>query len=327
MSVILTGSIAFDYLMSFPGYFKDHILPEHLESISLSFLVDEMVRQPGGVAANVAYTLGLLCETPRLVATAGVDFSEYRKVLEDAGVDTSGVKIIEDKFTASFFVNTDLSNAQIASFYAGAMADAGKISMKDLGLTTDDLVVISPNAPDAMIQYARECQELGVPYIFDPSQQIVRLDEKGLKDGISGAHALFANEYEFELLQKHTKMSAEEILGSVDFAVVTLGENGSRVYEKGKIKAEVPVFKPENIQDPTGVGDAYRAGFLKGYLNDFRLELCAQMGALAATYCLEETGTQTQCYLMKDFVTRFRTQFDDNGELDVLLNGASSQAL
>lgn len=152
MSIYLTGSIAFDYLMSFPGYFKDHILPEHLESISLSFLVDDMVRRPGGVAANIAYTLGLLCEHPKLVATAGVDFTEYRQSLESAGVDTSGVRIIEDKFTASFFVNTDRSNAQIASFYAGAMADAAIISMHDLGLTAEDIVVISPNAPDAMVK-------------------------------------------------------------------------------------------------------------------------------------------------------------------------------
>lgn len=319
MSIVLTGSIGFDYLMTFPGYFKDHILPEHLESISLSFLVDDMIKQPGGVAANIAYTLGLLCEKPRLVATAGVDFAEYRKTLEKAGVDTSGVRIIKDKFTASFFVNTDLSNAQIASFYAGAMADATQISMKDLDLTGDDLVIISPNAPDAMIKYALECLQLGVPYIFDPSQQIVRLDTLGLRDGLTGARALFANEYEFELLQKHCKMSADEIINSVEFAVVTLGKQGSRIYENGEVKGEIPVFPPKQIIDPTGVGDAYRAGFLKGYLHGFDLLLCAQMGSLAATYSLEELGAQAHCYLMKDFVTRFRTMFDDNGLLDVLL--------
>lgn len=322
MSIILTGSIAYDYLMSFPGYFKDHILPEHLDNISLSFLVDEMVRYPGGVAANIAYTLGLLCETPRLVATAGVDFEKYRQVLEDAGVDTSDVKIIEDKFTASFFANTDLANAQIASFYAGAMADAGQISMKELDLSAEDLVMISPNAPDAMLQYAIECQELGVPYIFDPSQQIVRLDAEDLRKGITGAHALFANEYEFELLLKHSGMDSIAMLNAVDFAVITLGKEGSRVVESGKVTGEVPAFPTAKIQDPTGVGDAFRAGFLKGYLNGFNLVLCAQMGSLAATYCLEEIGTQTHCYLMKDFVTRFRTEFDDGGALDVLLQGA-----
>ena len=319
MSIILTGSIAYDYLMKFPGYFKDHILPEHLESISLSFLVDEMVKQPGGVAANIAYNLGLLCERPKLVGTAGMDFAEYRQILEDAGVDTSGVKIIQGKFTASFFANTDLSNAQIASFYAGAMADAAQISMKDLELTVDDIVMISPNAPDAMVKYAIECREMGVPYIFDPSQQIVRMDEEGLKTGLLGAKALFANEYEFELLQKHTRMTAEEILSKVDFAVITLGKEGSRVVENGQVLGQVSVFPPKQILDPTGVGDAFRSGFLKGYLNGFDLLLCARMGALAATYCLEEVGTQTQCYRMNDFVTRFRTVFDDEGALDGLL--------
>ena len=319
MSIVLTGSIAFDYLMSFPGYFKDHILPEHLESISLSFLVDEMVRRPGGVAANIAYNLGLLCEKPRLVATAGVDFSEYRQILEKAGVDTSGVKIIENKFTASFFVNTDLSNAQIASFYAGAMADASQISMKELGLTGEDLVVISPNAPDAMIKYALECQNLGIPYIFDPSQQIVRLDQEDIRQGVKGAHALFANEYEFELIQKHGKMSVEEILGSLAFAVVTLGKEGARVYKNGALLGAVPAFPQKHIADPTGVGDAFRGGFLKGYVNGFELLLCAKIGSLAATYCLEEMGTQTQCYMMKDFVTRFRTVYDDEGVLDKFL--------
>lgn len=319
MSIILTGSIAFDYLMSFPGFFKDHILPEHLESISLSFLVDDMVRQPGGVAANIAYTLGLLCEEPRLVATAGVDFSEYRQLLENAGVNTSGVKIIENKFTASFFVNTDRSNAQIASFYAGAMADAGLISMTDLGLTKEDLVVISPNAPDAMIKYALECQVLGVPYIFDPSQQIVRLAEEGLRKGITGAHALFVNEYEFELLQKHTHLSADEILAGLEFAVITRGQAGSRIYQRGAFVSDVPVFPSMRVLDPTGVGDAYRAGFLKGYLKGFDLVLCAQMGALAATYSLEEVGPQNHCYMMNDFIKRFRTIFDDQGTLDVLM--------
>jgi adenosine kinase len=196
------------------------------------------------------------------------------------------------------------------------MADASQISLKELGLTQDDLVMISPNAPDAMVKYALECQEMKVPYIFDPSQQIVRLDEKDIRQGIKGAHALFCNEYEFELIQKHSKMSADEILESLSFAVVTLGEQGSRVYEKGQLLGEVAAFPPTKIADPTGVGDAYRAGFLKGYIHGFDLLLCAKIGSLAATYCLEQTGTQAHCYKMKDFVTRFRTMYDDEGALD-----------
>lgn len=319
MSIVLTGSIAYDYLMTFPGYFKDHLLPEQLESISLSFLVDEMVKQPGGVAANIAYNLGLMGERPRLIGTAGMDFSEYRQALDQAGVDTSSVKIIEGKFTSSFFVTTDLSHAQIGTFYTGAMADAAQISMEDLGLTSNDLVMVSPNSPDVMTQYPLQCQALGVPYIFDPCQQIIRLDAEDMKQGVLGAKALFVNEYEFGLLQKHCQMTAEEILSAVDFAIITLGKDGSRVYEHGEIKGQVPVFPPKQVKDPTGVGDAFRAGFLKGYLHGFDLLLCARMGALAATYCLEEVGTQAQRYRMNDFVTRFRTEFDDEGALDVLL--------
>lgn len=319
MSIILTGSIAYDYLMSFPGYFKDHILPEHLDNISLSFLVDDMDRRPGGVAANIAYTLGLLCEKPRLVGTAGIDFTDYRKLLEEAGVDTSGVKIIDGKFTASFFVNTDRSNAQIATFYAGAMADASLISIDDLGLTSEDIVVISPNAPNAMIKYALECQALGLRYIFDPGQQIIRLNEEELRKGINGAHALFVNEYEFELLQKHAQLSSEEILKGLAFLVVTKGKEGATVFQNEVMLCHVPAFPETRSKDPTGVGDAFRAGFLKGYVMGFNLKLCAQMGALAATYALEETGPQSQCFLMDEFVARFRTFFDDEGMLDLLL--------
>lgn len=319
MSIVLTGSIAYDYLMKFPGHFKDHILPEQLESISLSFLADEMVKQPGGVAANIAYNLGLMDEQPRLVGTVGIDFTEYRQALDKVGVNTSDVKIIDGKFTSSFFVTTDLINAQIGTFYTGAMADAAQISMKDLNLTENDLLMVSPNSPDVMIEYPKQCQELGVPYIFDPCQQIIRLDPAEMKQGVLNAKALFVNEYEFGLLQKRCQMTAEEILSAVDFAIVTLGKKGSRVYEHGEIKGEVPVFPPQQILDPTGVGDAFRAGFLKGYMHGFDLLLCAQIGALAATYCLEEAGPQTQCYRMNEFVTRFRTLFDDKGALDALL--------
>jgi adenosine kinase len=191
--------------------------------------------------------------------------------------------------------------------------------MKDLDLNADDLVVISPNAPDAMIQYALECQELGVPYVFDPSQQIVRLDGEKLKAGLTGAKALFANAYEFELLQKHCRMSSQEILQSVDFALITQGELGSIIYENGEFLGEVPVFPPKQILDPTGVGDSFRAGFLKAYVHGFNLMLCGKIGALAATYCLEEKGPQSQRYSLEDFITRFRTQFDDAGALDALI--------
>jgi len=319
MVLVLTGSIAFDYLMKFPGYFKDHILPEHLDKISLSFLVDEMVRQRGGVGANIAYSLALLGAKPLLISNAGQDFCDYKLALDSIGVDTSGVEISQDKFTASFFVNTDLSNAQIASFYAGAMADATNVSMLNRGLTEEDLVVISPNEPRAMFKYCEECFQMGVPYIFDPGQQIIRMTGEELKFGVIHAHALFVNEYEFQLLEKHTGMSEAAILAAPAFTVITLGEHGSRIHTKEGQEFQVAVVKPERILDPTGVGDAYRGGFLRGYLADLRLETCGQMGSLAATYCLEQNGTQNHSYSVNEFLTRFRIHFDDKHALDAIL--------
>jgi len=318
MNIVLTGSTAFDYLMKFPGNFRDHILPEHLDKISLSFLVDDMVRQRGGVAPNIAYTLALLGGKPRLISNAGQDFGEYKLALEKMGVDTSSVAISSDKFTASFFVNTDRSNAQIASFYAGAMADAAKISLIDKGLTKDSLVVISPNDPKAMAQYSRECVDLGVPYVYDPGQQIVRMDGSDLEFGFRHAHALFVNEYEFQLLQKHTALSETDILAMPKFSVITLGESGSRIYSKNE-ESIIPVVKPEILVDPTGVGDAYRGGFLRGYEEGWQLELCGQIGALAATYCLEQSGPQNHFYSKAEFISRFRENFDDQKLLDAIL--------
>jgi adenosine kinase len=320
MDIVLTGSVAFDYLMTFPGYFKEHILPDHLDKISLSFLVDSMVRRRGGIAPNIAYTLSLFGDKPVLWATVGEDFGDYRAWLESKGIETSGIQIIPAEYTASFFVNTDLSQAQIASFYPGAMAFAAQNSLLKLKDRPPDLVVISPNAPEAMVQHAEECRELGVPYIYDPSQQIVRLSGDELCRGINGAHALFVNEYEYELIRKMTSMEKDAILECepVSFIVVTRGKLGSTIYsQEGEIS--IPVVPPEKISDPTGVGDAFRGGFLAGYSRGFGLEVCAQMGALAASFCLENQGTQSHFYNPEEFINRFRQHFSDNGQLDVLL--------
>jgi adenosine kinase len=317
MKIAVTGSIAFDYLMSFPGYFRDHILADKLDKISLSFLVDSMIRQRGGVGPNIAYTLALLGTHPYLVATAGEDFEEYRVWLEQNGVNTQGVTVIKGEYTASFFANTDKANAQIASFYTGAMAHAREISIVKAIGQKPDLVIISPNDPGAMAQYVEECKTEKIPYAYDPSQQIVRIEGEQLKAGVEGARALFVNEYEFELLQKRTGMSAGEILGKVDFTVVTCGEHGSQIHQHGKT-IQIPIVLPKMIADPTGVGDAYRGGFFTGYDHGFTIELCGKMGALAATYCLEQRGTQNHHFTKSEFIQRFREHFDDQGELDKL---------
>jgi adenosine kinase len=317
VNIVLTGSIAFDYLMTFPGYFRDHILPEKLDRLSLSFLVDHLDRRRGGIAANIAYTLALLGERPRVMATVGEDFEDYRRWLEAAGVDTSGIVAIPGMFTASFFVNTDLTNAQIASFYTGAMARASDLHFSDLD-PAPDLAMISANDPSAMSSYVAECHRLGLPYMYDPSQQVVRMEAEAIRQGLGGCRGLFVNDYEFSLIEEKTGIGVEGAQSQAEMIIITRGEAGADLYSGGE-KFHVAAVSPDRIVDPTGVGDAFRAGFLKGHLHGLSLERCGQMGALAATYCLENQGTQGQSFTLAEFVARFRKNFDDRGELDSLL--------
>ncbi len=318
MDVILTGSIAFDYLMRFPGRFTDHILPEKLNSISLSFLVDSLVRQPGGIAPNIAYSYAQLGGRPRLFSTVGEDFIEYRAWLESKGIDTSLVRTIPGINSATFFANTDQNNNQIASFYPGAMAYAGELSFHDLDGDFPDLVFISPTDPAAMRSHVRECQDLFIPYIYDPSQQLVRLPAEDIRLGVEGARALFVNDYEFSLIEKHTGMYLAEILSHVEFLAITLATEGARIYA-GDRHWSVPAFPTDLIRDPTGVGDAFRGGFLTGLRMGWDYEMCGMLGSLSATYCLEAVGPQGMSYTIEEYVTRFREYFDDRGLLDLLL--------
>ncbi len=317
MDVLITGSVAYDYLMTFPGIFKEQILPERLEKISLSFLVDSMSRQRGGIAPNIAYTMALLGEHPRVMAAVGEDFEEYRHWLEDKGVDTALMLVIPGLYTASFFATTDRTNAQIATFYPGAMGVAAQQSLHDIQ-NRPDLVVISPNSPDAMTKFAAECRELKIPYLYDPSQQILRLEGPELARDMDGAHFLFVNDYEFGLILKKTGLDLAKMLQHVDVIIVTRGKDGSTVYAAGK-EYNIPVFPELRIVDPTGVGDAFRAGFLTGYSRGWSWELCGQIGSLAATYCLEQKGTQNHSFTRLAFVKRFREHFNDKGILDTII--------
>lgn len=309
MSVLVTGSIAYDYIMLFPGYFKDHILPDKIENISVSFLVDSMKRQRGGVATNIAYNLALLGERPRIMATVGQDFSDYRVWLEANGVDTAGIVVIPDEFTASFFVSTDRTQNQIAMFYTGAMAHAGELVIRDeLRRGPIDLVVISPTDPRAMVQYVRECQALGLPYIYDPSQQIIRLDGEELAEGVRGSTMTIVNEYEFEMLKNKTGWTASQVAAVTQVLIVTCGEKGSEIHVGGDTTC-IPAVPARKQADPTGVGDAYRAGIIKGYLHKLPWTVTGQMGSLAATYALEELGTQNHRYTLEEFFARFQQAF------------------
>ncbi|MDA1184286.1 MAG: carbohydrate kinase family protein, partial [Acidobacteria bacterium] len=245
--IIVTGSIAYDYLMSFPGKFTEHFLPEHMQRVSLSFLVDSMDKRRGGCAPNIAYTLALLGQRPFLMATAGQDFGEYRQWLDAAGVDTSLVQQVPDKFTASFFCSTDTENNQIASFYTGAMEQAGELSFRTV--SDPGLVIISPNDPAAMMQYAEECRTLEIPFIFDPGQQCARMSGPELKDGLVGARILICNDYEFELIRQKTEMGESEILAVTEALVVTRGENGCSIYSADS-RVDVKAVPSDRVVDP-----------------------------------------------------------------------------
>ena len=307
MRLVITGSIAYDYLMSFPGRFTEHFLPEHIHRLSLSFLVDSMDKRRGGCAPNIAYTLALLGERPLLMGTAGQDFGEYRDWLESAGIDTSHVAQIAGKFTASFFCNTDQHNNQIASFYTGAMADAGTLSfraVKDCGLA-----IISPNDPGAMVQYAGECRALGIRHIFDPGQQCARMSGEELRDGTVGATIVICNDYELELLKQKTGLSERDILDASEALIVTKGEHGSTVMTADG-RAEVPAVPPRRVVDPTGVGDAFRGGFMKGVALGLPYGTAAQLGSVAATFALEHLGGQGHAYSWQEFRDRYDEHFE-----------------
>jgi adenosine kinase len=306
MRIIVTGSIAYDYLMSFPGKFTEHFLPEHFSRVSLSFLVDSMDKRRGGCAPNIAYTLALLGERPMLMATAGQDFPEYRQWLEAAGVDTSLVKDVAGKFTASFFCSTDADNNQIASFYTGAMAHASELSFRTAG--RPDLVIISPNDPAAMLQYAEECRALNLRFIFDPGQQVARNSGDELAQGLDGAHLLICNDYELEILRQKTGFDESDLLARASILVVTRGEDGSSVIRR-ETRVDVPAVPPRRIVDPTGVGDAYRGGLMKGLAHGADDAVCAQLGSVAATFALEHLGGQSHAYSRVEFRDRYEKHF------------------
>ena len=306
MRVIVTGSIAYDYLMSFPGSFSEHLLPDHLQRVSLSFLVDSMDRRRGGCAPNIAYTLALLGERPRMMATAGQDFDEFRRFLESAGVDTSLVRQVPGQYTASFFCTTDRDGNQIASFYTGAMAHAAELSFAAAGPC--DLAIVSPNDPGAMVQYARECRELGIKYIYDPSQQVARMGGDDIRHGLAGAYIVICNDYEYEIIREKTGFDRAAMLEHAVAVVVTKGDRGASIALRDRT-IDVPAVPPSAVVDPTGVGDAFRGGFMKGLAMGADFEVCGRMGSVAAAYALEHLGGSSHTYTREEFAARYERHF------------------
>jgi adenosine kinase len=283
-----------DHLMTFSGRFAESLLTERLDRVSLSFLVEDLQIRRGGIAPNICFGLAALGLDPLLVGSVGEDFADYRAWLERHGVQTWPVRVSETQHTARFICTTDAVNAQIGSFYTGAMAEARQIELQPIaerggGL---DLVVISPNDPEAMLRHTDECRSRGFDFVADPSQQMAWLDGPRIKRLIDGATYLFSNDYEDGLITQKTGWSHEEILERVAVRVITRGAKGSRVEIAGEPRLDIPVAREVARVDPTGVGDAYRAGFLTGRAWDVPLERCAQLGSLLATYAIEVVGTQ-----------------------------------
>ena len=320
MNIAVCGSIATDHLMTFPGKFEDSIVPDQLDKIALSFLVDDLEVRRGGTAANIAFGLAKLGHRPQLIGSVGKDFEvEYRGWLDAAGVDTSRVQVSDSKHTARFVCTTDSALAQIASFYPGAMSEAKVIELADLG--EFDLVLISPDDPEAMVRHSASCRDRGVPFAADPSQQLSFADGEMIGQLIDGATYLFSNDYEAALISQKTGWSADEIRSRVGTQITTRGKDGVSIYpadgeviEVGAIPGVVPV-------DPTGVGDSFRAGFLAGLAAGLNYERSAQVGCTIASLVVETTGTQEYELIPQAFLERLGSAYgaDAASEVDAAL--------
>jgi adenosine kinase len=294
VTIVVTGSIATDHLMKFPGKFSEQLLADHLQKVSLSFLVDDLVVHRGGVAGNIAFAIGVLGGDVAVVGAAGKDFDEYRGWLEAHGVDCSHVLISESAYTARFVCTTDEDMAQIASFYPGAMSESRNIDLADVASRSDaiDLVIVGANDPDAMVRHTEECRALGLAFAADPSQQLARLSGDEIRKLIDGAAYLFTNDYEWDLLLQKSGWTEAEVMSQIGLRVTTLGAKGVDIVSADGATIHVDVVPETHQADPTGIGDAFRAGFLTGRAAGLGLERSAQLASLVAVLVLEATGPQ-----------------------------------
>ncbi len=292
MRIAITGSIATDHLMTFPGRFAESILPDRLAELSVSFLVSDLDIRRGGVAANIAFGLGQLGQNPQLVGAVGADFADYRAWLERHGVDCSGVHLSELQHTARFTCTTDADQAQISSFYPGAMSEARDIELAPLAGPGFDLVLIGPNDPEAMLRHSDECRDRGYPFAADPSQQLSFADGPYILQLITGAEYLFGNDYEDSLIREKTGCSADQLLELVGTRITTLGGKGVRIERRGEKTQELAALSGIHVANPTGAGDAFRAGFLAGLSWGVSLANSARLGCAVASFAVETVGTQ-----------------------------------
>ena len=306
-TVLATGSVAFDYILTFKGRFRDHIMPDQVHILNLSFLVDQFVKRRGGVAANYAYTLRLLGQPAAILATAGPDAREYRDWLQGLGVDCSGLHLLDGETTATGFTTTDLDHNQVTGYYGGAMNRAAEFGL-DGTSARPAAVIVGPNGPAGMARLAGECREAGIPFVFDPAHQLPHMTREDLEEQGRGAWILIGNDYELELIRQRTGRDAAGLLELAEMVVTTLGREGSRIATAdGAI--EVPAAPARREVDPTGAGDAYRSGLVAALLRGLEPAEAGRVASLAAAYVVEQAGTIEHRYSIGEFADRYRSAF------------------
>jgi adenosine kinase len=306
MSALICGSIAYDTIMVFPDRFKNHILPDKVHMLNVSFLVPQMRREYGGCAGNIAYNLSLLGDAPVLMATVGGDFAPYSNWLDENGISRKHVKVLDDHYTGQAFITTDQDDNQITAFHPGAMGESHQNKVSDADGVT--LGIVSPDGRDGMIQHARQFAEADIPFIFDPGQGMPMFDGDDLKRFVEQATWVTLNDYEAQLMCDRTGMSVEQLAEQVKALIVTRGGEGSLVYTEGKC-IEIPSARPAQICDPTGCGDAYRAGLLHGLMHDMDWETTGRIASLMGCIKIEHYGTQNHRFDKDGFAVRFQKEF------------------
>ncbi len=308
MQIYVSGSLAYDRIMDFPGRFEDHILPDKIHVLNVSFMVNGLTENFGGTAGNIAYSLSLLGEAPLILSAVGTDFDRYAQWLATCRLSTAGIRRCQDVFTAGAYITTDRSDNQITAFNPGAMQFSSNFKFENVD-AEDALAIVGPGNLDDMRQYSRRYKTLGVDYIFDPGQATPALSGEALIEMITGCRILISNDYELELIRKATGMEVRDILTRCPAVITTLGEKGS-VVRTTQSEDVIPVVAVDHAVDPTGAGDAYRGGLIKGLVENKSLVEAARMGAVSASYAVEKQGTQVHVFSLEEFEARFRHVFE-----------------
>ena len=304
MSILVSGSLAYDYIMNFPDSFKNHIMPDKIHILNVCFVVDKLEKSWGGTAGNIAYTMKLLGAEPLIVSAIGRDASEYLAHFKNQGISTEHIAQSSAKLTASAYITTDMDDNQVTAFYNGPLGEVATIPS-----TPAAIAIISPTDKTAMLKHLHECFERGIPAMFDPGQQITAFSDVELRSAIAKSAFLIGNDYEIKLIQDKTGWNAQDILKETKVLITTLGEKGSIITTEDGKTVEITPCPPRSVDDPTGAGDAYRAGFLVGYEKGFDLKTCGQIGAVAASYAIETYGTQAHTFTKQEFEERYSKSF------------------